>query len=230
MAGHHAARRQIAEEAARLLQARDDLAWSQAMMQAAHSLFPSGFPERFLPGRDDVRRAVVQMPRTKPEVAWPERFAEYVTLLKPLADVRQDPATHPEGDALYHSLQVFVLAEEALPYDEEFQTASLLHDIGLAIDRKQPVEAALEALEGLVTPRTLWLVEHVPTAHAKKAGLLGARGRRRLDEHADREELMQLAECDLRGRKRGAEVPEAEEAVERLARLCELDDDLELAG
>ena len=40
----------------------------------------------------------------------------------------------PEGDALYHSLQVFALASDRLPYDEEFLTAALLHDVGKAIN------------------------------------------------------------------------------------------------
>ena len=59
----------------------------------------------------------------------------------------QPPKTHPEGDVLYHSLQVFELARQALPYDEDFLLAALLHDVGKAIDRREHVAAALEALE-----------------------------------------------------------------------------------
>ena len=40
---------------------------------------------------------------------------------------------HPEGDALYHSLQVFDLACEESPYDEDFLLAALLHDVGKAM-------------------------------------------------------------------------------------------------
>ena len=57
-----------------------------------------------------------------------DRFRLYESLLLPLENVKQDPRYHPEGDALYHSLQVFQLAREALPYDEEFLTAALLHE------------------------------------------------------------------------------------------------------
>ena len=44
-----------------------------------------------------------------------ERFDVYFELLEPLDRVRLDRDTHPEGDLLYHSLQVFELACEAMP-------------------------------------------------------------------------------------------------------------------
>ena len=74
--------------------------------------------------------------------------------------VKQNPKYHPEGDALYHSLQVFHLARDARPYDEEFLLAALLHDVGKAIDPHDHVAAGIEALRGAVTDRTLWLIEH----------------------------------------------------------------------
>ena len=128
---------------------------------------------------------------------------------------------HPEGDVLYHSLQVFELARQELPYDEEFLLAALLHDVGKGIDRKDHVGATLEALEGLITPRTAWLIAHHMEAHALKEGTLGARSRRRLEASEDFHELMLLAECDDEGRATGVEVPDVEDALEYLRQLAE---------
>jgi len=57
-------------------------------------------------------------------------YEMYDLLLRPLERVKQSPKYHPEGDALYHSLQVFELARRERPYDEEFIVAALLHDVG----------------------------------------------------------------------------------------------------
>ena len=89
-----------------------------------------------------------------------DRFQIYEMLLLPLENVKENPEHHPEGDALYHSLQVFDLARLELPYDEEFLLAALLHDVGKAIDRHDHVAAGLEALAGYITPRVAWLIEH----------------------------------------------------------------------
>ncbi len=89
-----------------------------------------------------------------------DRFAIYKLRLGPLETVKQDPKRHPEGDALYHSLQVFERARDVRPYDEEFLLAALLHDVGKAIDPRDPVAAGVEALRGAVTARTLALIEH----------------------------------------------------------------------
>jgi hypothetical protein len=152
-----------------------------------------------------------------------DRFQIYQMLLLPLERVKETPLYHPEGDALYHSLQVFDLARDAQPYDEEFLLAALLHDVGKAIDRQQHVPAALEALEGYITPRTAWLIEHHMEAHALADGTLGARSRRRLEENESFEDLMLLGLCDRRGRQKAVEAPELEEALEylrELARTC----------
>jgi len=152
-----------------------------------------------------------------------DRFQIYEMLLLPLERVKEGRKHHPEGDALYHSLQVFELACQELPYDEEFLLAALLHDVGKAIDRRDHVAAALDALDGFITPRTAWLIEHHMEGQALRDGTLGARSRRRLRESEDFEELELLVECDRNGRTRGAEVPDVEKALEylrELARTC----------
>jgi predicted HD phosphohydrolase len=148
-----------------------------------------------------------------------DRFQVYEALLLPLENVKQSPKYHPEGDALYHSLQVFDLARDELPYDEEFQLAALLHDIGKAIDPNDHTAAALEALEGLITDRTGWLIEHHMVAQQLLDGTLGIRAKRRLRANESYEELILLARCDRDGRQAGVEVPELEEALDSIREL-----------
>ncbi len=152
-----------------------------------------------------------------------DRFQVYRSLLLPLEGVKQPRKYHPEGDALYHSLQVFDLARDELPYDEEFLLAALLHDVGKAIDPADHVKAALESLEGFCTERTLWLIEHHMEAHAINEGTIGARARRRLHQNENFEELLLLGECDRAGRVAGVDVPDVDEALDdlrELSRLC----------
>jgi hypothetical protein len=148
-----------------------------------------------------------------------DRFQVYESLLLPLENVKGPLKFHPEGDALYHSLQVFDHARDSLPYDEEFLAAALLHDIGKAINPADHVAAGLEALEGFVTERTAWLIEHHMLAHALAEGTLGARARRRLEKSEHFEELLLLGECDRAGRQAGVVAPELEEALDYLREL-----------
>jgi hypothetical protein len=152
-----------------------------------------------------------------------DRFQIYEMLLLPLEKVKQSPKWHPEGDALYHSLQVFDLARDSLPYDEEFQLAALLHDVGKGIDAHDHVAAGLDALQGYITPRTAWLIEHHMQAHELHEGTLGHRARRRLQANESFDELLLLGECDRRGRQKAVEAPDLQEALEELrelARMC----------
>jgi len=150
-----------------------------------------------------------------------DRFRRYESLLLPLEDVKQNPMRHPEGDALYHSLQVFLLACERHCYDEEFLLAALLHDVGQAIDRLDHVRAGLEALEGWITPRTTWLIRHQTEGAALRDRALGARSRRRLEQAESFEELMDLVDCDRQGRLQGVVVPDVGEALDYVRELGE---------
>ena len=142
-----------------------------------------------------------------------DRFRVYEALLLPLENVQQDLRFHPEGDALYHSLQVFDHARDQLPYDEEFLLAALLHDVGKAIDPYDHTAAGLEALGDSITQRTAWLIEHHMNAHAIADGTLGKRAHRRLRESEHYEDLVSLGECDRAGRVAGVEAPELDEAL-----------------
>lgn len=185
-------------------------------------------------GLDEVEALVAGQPQGEPvePIAPPglaaltddrrlDRFHVYRLLLLPLEHVRENRQSHPEGDALYHSLQVFNLARDHAPYDEEFLLAALLHDVGKAIDPRDHVAAALEALEGWITPRTAWLIEHHAEARALAAGTLGARARRRLEASEDFDGLVLLARCDRDGRRVGVAAPDVDGALDYLRELSD---------
>lgn len=151
--------------------------------------------------------------------AAPDPYQVYRMLLLPLENVKQSAKYHPEGDVLYHSLQVFELAREHRPYDEEFLLAALLHDVGKGIDPYNHVEAGLSALEGLITERTSFLIAHHMEAQELRAGTLGARKRRDLQASPDYEDLMLLRQLDDQGRVPGAHVGSVDDALDYLKEL-----------
>ncbi len=148
-----------------------------------------------------------------------DRFEVFRALLLALEKVKQSAEFHPEGDALYHALQVFELARERVPYDEEFLLAALLHDVGKAIDRADHVAAGLEALDGHITDRTRFLIEHHMDAHALADGSLGHRAKLRMREHEDFDDLMLLQELDRAGRQRGVTVCTVDDALDFIRKL-----------
>lgn len=149
----------------------------------------------------------------------PDPYPLFRMLLLPLEAVKQSPKWHPEGDALFHSLQVFELARDERPYDEEFLLAALLHDVGKGIDRADHVGAALQALDGLLTERTEFLIRHHMDALEYVAGTLGQKQRARLAAHPEFDDLMLLRKCDTAGRVPGAHVGTVDEALAYLREL-----------
>lgn len=137
----------------------------------------------------------------------------YKLLLEPLERVKQNAKYHPEGDVLYHTLQVFEHAKQAQPWDEEFMLAALLHDVGKGIDPYDHVTAGLEALDGLISERTAWLIEHHMEAMAYNSGSLGHKAGKRLEASEHFHDLMLLRECDDAGRVPGARVGTLDEAL-----------------
>ncbi len=148
-----------------------------------------------------------------------DRFAIYRMRLLPLESVKQNPRYHPEGDALFHSLQVFQLARESRPYDEEFLLAALLHDVGKAIEPQDHVATGLEALRGAVTERTLWLIEHHMDLLVGRDRPLSPRLKRELEASEYYEDLKLLRTLDDAGRVPGQPVESLEEALTYLKGL-----------
>lgn len=152
-----------------------------------------------------------------------DRFAIYKMRLEPLEAVKLNPYQHPEGDALYHSLQVFEQARHVRPYDEEFLLAALLHDVGKAIDLKAPIAAGVEALRGAVPERTLWLIEHLADLAALRDRTLSQRDRHTLDASEYFDDLKLLGDLDEAGRVPGAPVETLDQALAYLRGLEEED-------
>lgn len=206
-----------------------------AKMQAARQLSPAQIRQVDMPTNAEIRQQIRELARLdddEPRAGnlhrmqatvgqadqW-DRFQVYEALLLPLENLRQNLKHHPEGDALYHSLQVFDHARDELPYDEDFLLAALLHDVGKGIGRHNHVAAGLEALKATISERTVWLIEHHMLAHNIADRTIGSRAHRRLRESQYYTDLLLLGECDRAGRKAGVEAPELEEALDYLRDL-----------
>ena len=234
-------RRQIVVEAARLVAGLQESDYPRALRKAARRICDGRVPWDDLPSAKELHAELQRIAERHDEglsalpvlidPLWEDdgtadgprldRFGVYRSLLLPLSQVRLSRSRHPEGDALYHSLQVYVLAREELPYDEEFQLAALLHDVGKAIDPRDHVAAGLAALDGYVTDRTAWLIGHHDDAHRLRDGTLGARARRRLLAEDDIETLELLCDCDRGGRVVGMRVPEVDDALDEIRALSD---------
>jgi predicted HD phosphohydrolase len=233
-------RNQIAVEAARRMIAaagsRDDSGQLREATEAEYyaakrrAAAVLGHPVRpgDLPSDSEVRKQILALarrgsgPTFENEIDEPEigrlsdhldRFAIYRLRLEPLEAVKQNPTYHPEGDALYHSLQVFALARDARPYDEEFLLAALLHDVGKAIEPKNHVAAGLEALRGTITERTEWLIAHHMDLLVRPGRPLPSRLRQQLMESPYYEDLVLLRDLDEAGRVPGVSVSTIDEAL-----------------
>ncbi|MBC7964939.1 MAG: HD domain-containing protein [Fuerstia sp.] len=104
-------------------------------------------------------------------------------------------------------------------HGEEFQLAALLHDVGKGLDADDHVGSGLEALEGHITPRTAWLIEHHMEAHQIRDRTIGFRAHQRLKASPEYETLLLLSECDRNGRVPGAKVPELDDVFDSLRDL-----------
>lgn len=134
-------------------------------------------------------------------------YADLLDLVVALDRIPQHPRYHPEGDALYHSLQVFQHAHRE-SRDPALHAAALLHDVGKALRSGDHDADGADLLEGLVCPRVVWLVRH----HLDLLRDPGAT-RRRLHDTVRLRDLERLRRWDLAGRSPRASVCSPEEAV-----------------
>jgi hypothetical protein len=135
---------------------------------------------------------------------------EWLDLLWSLDGVRQDPKWHPEGDALYHSLQAFDLARLESS-DRSLWAAALLHDVGKAVSSPDHDTVGADLLEGLASPRIVWLVRH----HLDLLRVPGLT-RRRLRGSPSLTDLQRLRRWDVGGRSPSAVVSSPEDALDLL--------------
>lgn len=149
---------------------------------------------------------------------------ELLSLLDALTGVQQSPRHHPEGDALFHSLQVFELAHRSTS-DPVLWAAALFHDVGKAVDGPMHDEVGADLLDGLLPPRAIWLVRH-------HLDLLRDRRftRRRLEGTIALRELEQLRRWDLGGRDPGARVLSVDEVFDLLFADGSLEEALDDTG
>jgi predicted HD phosphohydrolase len=132
------------------------------------------------------------------------------SLLEGLDGIPQSPRYHPEGDALFHSLQAFDLARRATD-DRVLWAAALFHDVGKAIDGPLHDEVGADLLEGLLCDRAVWLVRHHLDLLKDPRGT-----RRRFRGTPELRDLELLRRWDLGGRHPNARVLAVEDAFDQL--------------
>jgi len=131
-----------------------------------------------------------------------------LSLLLDLDGIEQDPYYHPEGDALFHSLQVFQLAHQ-LSDSPILWAAALFHDVGKADGSKNHDKAGAEMLKHVLNDQIVWLIEH----HLDLL-ISPAQTKRRLRKQPDRlRQLQQLRQWDLAGREVSANVISPQQAL-----------------
>jgi len=134
-------------------------------------------------------------------------YSDLLELLMALDGVQQDPRWHPEGCALYHSLQAFDLARRETA-DRGLWAAALLHDVGKAVSSPDHDEVGADLLEGLVSPRVVWLVRH----HLDLLRIPGPT-KRRLRGTPALADLQRLRRWDVGGRSPTASVMDPDAAL-----------------
>lgn len=134
-----------------------------------------------------------------------------LSLLLDLDGIQQDRRFHPEGDALFHSLQVF---QVALQHTENpiLLSAALFHDVGKVYGSKDHDKLGAEMLTGVLNKQIIWLIEHHLDLLKKPI-----RTKKNLrHNHLKLTSLQNLRKWDLAGRNPYAEVLSPEQAISTL--------------
>ena len=166
---------------------------------------------RILHHRMDAERHLRHCSSTKPNNQQSAGFyvKDYLlSLLLDLDGIEQDPYYHPEGDALFHSLQVFQLAYQQSD-SPILWAAALFHDVGKANGSKNHDKVGAEMLKHVLNDQIVWLIEH----HLDLL-ISPAQTKRRLRKQSDRlRQLQQLRQWDLAGREVSADVISPQQAL-----------------
>lgn len=133
-----------------------------------------------------------------------------ISILDSLDGIEENPIYHPEGDCLYHSLQVF---QHALPETDNptLWAAALFHDIGKSVDYVNHAIVGSDMLKGLLNPNITWLTRHhLDLLKSPKKTRQKWKGTQQLCD------LESLRRWDLAGRQTNAFVMSTQEAVDIL--------------
>lgn len=142
-------------------------------------------------------------------------FDYLIQLLQDLEDVEQPRQYHPEGNALFHSLQVFELS---LKYcgRPKLWAAALFHDVGKAVDSKHHCSIGREMLTGVLDPDVIWLVEHHLDLLIKPNIT-----KQKYNHHPLLSDLEMLRKCDVAGRDPFARPISVQSAINILAQYAD---------
>ena len=133
-----------------------------------------------------------------------------ISLLDDLEFIEQHPKYHPEGDALFHSLQVFQLSL-VKSKDPIIWAAALFHDVGKAINGPEHDCIGAQMLSGVLHPNIIWLIEH----HLD----LMKKNKKTIQKYKNEQKLIDLQllrKLDVAGRDPFAQVMTVEKSVDFL--------------
>lgn len=115
-------------------------------------------------------------------------------LLFDLEDVEQSRKYHPEGNALFHSLQVFELTLQCST-EPRLWAASLFHDVGKSVDSQRHCEIGNQMLSSVLNEDIVWLVEH----HLDLM-ISPKKTQKKYSNQPKLNDLEILRKCDIKGR------------------------------